>query len=298
MKISIITPSLNYSAFIRAAVESVLAQDYEPVEHIVVDGGSTDGTLEVLREYPHLKVMVGKDKGIHDALNRGLRMSTGDIIGFLNADDMYEPDVFRKLARFFETNPEADAVACEADIQYLGCSDSARKKIQGSRVKNFRLADVTVHIPAFNRMFFRRRVFSRLGHFDSEYRIAWDREFLVRLCLSGLNVEYVPQTVYCYRVHARSLTLSPHGTYSKEANMENWRIAEKYLLVARKPEERFWLKLWHAKISSEMFLNARRGGDRGEMILAARRGFRVVAWWPIVLGWRAAKRLWLLGKKS
>ena len=96
--ITTITPSLNRAKFIDEAIKSVLNQDYPHVEHIIIDGGSTDGTLDVLALYPNLKVISEPDQGIYDAINKGIRMAKGDIIGILNSDDYYEPNFFSELA--------------------------------------------------------------------------------------------------------------------------------------------------------------------------------------------------------
>ena len=88
MKISVITASLNRKQFIRAAIESVLAQRFSDFEHWVIDGGSTDGTLDLLKEYPHLHVLSGSDNGVYDAWNTGISRALGDVIAFLNSDDL------------------------------------------------------------------------------------------------------------------------------------------------------------------------------------------------------------------
>lgn len=101
MKISILTPSFNSAKYIERAVQSVLNQDYDNWEHIIVDGGSTDGTLDILKRYPHLKWISEPDKGQSDAMNKAFNMSIGDIIVYLNADDEFEPNIFNKVVEYF-----------------------------------------------------------------------------------------------------------------------------------------------------------------------------------------------------
>src|SRR5271156_6128755 len=95
MKISIITATLNRREFIGAAIESVLAQNYPEFEHWIIDGGSSDGTLDVLKRYPHLNVLSEPDRGVYDAWNKGIVRATGVVLGFLNSDDQYAPGTFR-----------------------------------------------------------------------------------------------------------------------------------------------------------------------------------------------------------
>ena len=101
MKISILTPSYNSGKYIERAIESVVDQGYDNWEHIIVDGGSTDGTAVILKKYPHLKWISEPDKGQSDAMNKAFEMSNGDIIGYLNADDWYELSIFSLIADVF-----------------------------------------------------------------------------------------------------------------------------------------------------------------------------------------------------
>ena len=107
MKISIITPSYNQAQFIERTILSVLNQDYKDIEYIIMDGGSTDGTVEILKKYSdHIIWKSEKDNGQSDAINKGLKMATGDIVAYLNSDDTYQPGAFKEVATFFEKNPD------------------------------------------------------------------------------------------------------------------------------------------------------------------------------------------------
>ncbi len=102
LKISIVTPSYNQGKYIKETIESVLAQNYQNWEHIIVDGGSNDETVSIIKQYPHLKWISEKDNGSVFALNKGIKMATGDIIGWLNSDDFYEKNIFQDVADAFE----------------------------------------------------------------------------------------------------------------------------------------------------------------------------------------------------
>ena len=109
MKISILTPSYNQGEYLEQNILSVLNQNYDDFEHIIIDGGSTDDTISVLKKYPHLKWVSEKDEGQADALNKGLRIASGDYVGWLNSDDYYEPNIFQTVVKYFE-NFDADWV--------------------------------------------------------------------------------------------------------------------------------------------------------------------------------------------
>src|SRR5437016_162728 len=104
--ISVVTPTFNQAPFIEQTIQSVLDQRPAAFEHIVIDGGSTDGTLEILAKYNHLKWISERDNGQSDALNKGFKKATGEIIGWINSDDWYEPGTFALVAKFFAENPD------------------------------------------------------------------------------------------------------------------------------------------------------------------------------------------------
>src|SRR5438105_2694229 len=107
-KISIVTPSFNSSHTLRTTLESVATQNYPLVEHLIIDGGSTDGTLDILRSYPHLLWVSEKDQGHYHAMDKGTRMASGEVVAILNADDCYRPGVLAEVARAFQAHPDWD----------------------------------------------------------------------------------------------------------------------------------------------------------------------------------------------
>jgi glycosyltransferase involved in cell wall biosynthesis len=107
MKISIITPSYNQAEFIERTIQSIFSQNYPDIEYIVMDGGSTDGTVKILKKYSDQIIWKSeKDNGQSDAINKGLKIATGEIVAYLNSDDTYEPGTLKKVADFFQKNPE------------------------------------------------------------------------------------------------------------------------------------------------------------------------------------------------
>jgi glycosyltransferase involved in cell wall biosynthesis len=206
--ISIVTPCMNRAEFVREAVDSVLSQNYPNFEHIIVDGGSTDGTLDILRSYPHLKVVSEPDQGIFDALNKGIKMAHGDIIGWLNTDDFFAENIFRAVVETFQSAPEALAVAGGADkfVEENGTRRVTRTHIAFREDKDF--WDRIVESPVTNAWFFRPAIFQKVGYFNIKYRLTADRDFFIRATLAGVRAVPIFQNLYHYRQHFGSATLS------------------------------------------------------------------------------------------
>jgi glycosyltransferase involved in cell wall biosynthesis len=210
VKISVITASLNRKDFIRAAVQSVLDQRYSEFEHWIIDGGSSDGTLDLLKEYPHLKVVSEPDRGVYDAWNKGIDHSDGGIVSFLNSDDLYAPKAFEHCAETFRNFPDAWLVS--GGCQIFCTTESGREvKMRDYRdPQRYRLSlrSATIGLPNINSRFFRRSIFSAIGAFDLNYPIAADREFLMRAALAKAKDVAIADVFYRYRHHPGSLTMN------------------------------------------------------------------------------------------
>jgi glycosyltransferase involved in cell wall biosynthesis len=196
-------PSLNQAEFVRDSIDSVLAQDYAPIELIVVDGRSTDGTVDILRSYgDRLRWVSEPDGGQTPAINKGFRMARGEVIGWLNADDLYLPGAVRTGVEYLEAHPEVDLVYGAADH-----IDGAGRVIAPYPTEPFNLARLreTCFIcqPA---VFFRRRVFERDGFLDEHYNSSMDYEYWVRIAHQG-TVAYHPVRLAQSRLHPGAKTL-------------------------------------------------------------------------------------------
>ena len=213
MRFSVITPCLNRADLLGATIESVLAQEYKDFEHWIIDGGSTDGTLELLKRYSHLRVVSEPDRGLYDAINKGIRLASGAIIVILNSDDLLVPGAFSISAQIFESAIGTMIVSAGSQI--------FRITPEGTEIEMHRYADpreyalslrnVTIGIPNLNARFFRRKVFEQIGDFDLAYSIAADRDFLIRAAVRQLPDAPVGKVLYRYRWHPGSLTMSPAG---------------------------------------------------------------------------------------
>lgn len=196
IKISVVTVVFNSKPTIAQAIESVLSQSYSAVESIVIDGASTDGTLAVLETYrPRLSLIVSeRDEGIYDALNKGLKHATGDVVGFLHADDVFESsEVLAKVAAVF-LDPTIDAVY--GDLVYVRHSDIGQviRYWQAGQYDTALLS--RGWMPPHPTFYVRRSVYERLGGFDKRYRIAADYDTILRfLAVGKIRAVYIPEVL-------------------------------------------------------------------------------------------------------
>ena len=176
--VSIVTPTFNSAHYLRETLDSVAGQSYRPIEHIVVDGVSSDDTLRIVQEYPHVRWISEPDKGMYDAVNKGLRMASGSILAYLNGDDLYFPDTVERAVAQFAEYPEAGLV-----FGYCRYIDPDGQELFVRRYPEFNWALYSVldgsTIPQ-QTAFWRRRVLETAGYFDATFRMAGDFEFFVR----------------------------------------------------------------------------------------------------------------------
>lgn len=203
MKISIITAVWNNRDTIKDAIESVLSQTYSDVEYIIIDGGSTDGTVDIIRSYGDRidKFVSEKDKGIYDALNKGVKLATGDIIGFLHSDDVFaDENSAAKIAEAFSVNTDG----VYSDLVYTPKGDISKiLRYWESRSYTPELLS-RGWMPAHPTLYLRREVYERFGMFDLNFRIAADYDFILRVFKSGINTVYIPEVLYKMRLGGAS----------------------------------------------------------------------------------------------
>lgn len=205
MKITVVTATYNCVRTIADCIRSVAEQTWAEREHVVVDGASRDGTLEVLeRNRDRLAVLISEpDRGIYDALNKGIAHSSGDVIGFLHADDVFSgPDVLAWVAEAFN-DPAVDAVY--GDLLYVARNDTTRV-IRYWRSSSYAPGMLSKGwMPPHPTLYLRRDVYRDLGGFDTSYRIAADYEFILRLFTRpGLRAVYIPRVMVKMRIGGTS----------------------------------------------------------------------------------------------
>jgi glycosyltransferase involved in cell wall biosynthesis len=205
--ISVITPCLNSEAYIERTIHSVLGQESSCVEYIVIDGGSTDNTKKIINTYAdRISYWCSEpDKGMYDAINKGMRQANGDILAYLNSDDIYYPGTLSFVAQYFAENPSVDLLY--GDLNFIGESGCVLYK---QSYPDF-------HLPRFRAMrhaaigqpaaFWRRSLWVAVGEFDTRLKMASDFEFFIRAGLIGQLV-HVPKVLAGFRVHGGSMTQS------------------------------------------------------------------------------------------
>src|SRR5712692_4590255 len=204
--VTIVTPSYNQGRFIRATIESVLSQDYPLIEYIVMDAGSTDETEAVVKEYcGRLTWIAEKDRGQSHAINKGFRMAKGDIVAWLNSDDVILPGAVSHAVRAFERRPDARAVYGEGfEIDVHG---NIKRRFPAT--EPFNLWKLVYHTDYVlqQTLYFRRSVFHEVGYLDESLHWTMDWDILVRIG-KRYWLEYIPEYMGCIRQHEAAKTFT------------------------------------------------------------------------------------------
>jgi len=235
--ISVITPSFNQGKYIERTIKSVLEQGYPNLEHIIIDGGSTDGTAEIVKRYEkHLVWICERDNGQSDAINKGIRMATGDIICYLNTDDKFEPGALKTVGNILAQDPSVMWLSGRCRI--IDEHDREIRRVI-SEYKNFLLDHYSYRLLLITNLisqpstFWRRQIVEELGLFDESEHLAMDYEYWLRI-----GKRYSPKTVNrclsSFRIHQSSKSA---GSFLKMPRHE--------LLIARKYSKSNLLNIMH-----------------------------------------------------
>ncbi|HEY4347061.1 MAG TPA: glycosyltransferase [Gaiellaceae bacterium] len=227
---TVVMPAYNASRTIANAIESLLAQTVPPAEIVVVDDGSTDSTGEIARSFgPPVRTIVQENAGTAAARNRGLSVASGDVISFLDADDLYEVDRLEKIGALFAAEPELEAVATDAAIETPG----SRKLVSSwwPPAANRERLDASAPI-VFCTLALRRELVAKLGGFKSRYQIVEDLEYWYRIGCRRHLVGYVPEPSYRYLIQEDSKTSTRS---SVRGHSEFVAINFSYALAPRTP---------------------------------------------------------------
>lgn len=245
-KISIVTPSYNQGQFIEETIRSVLLQGYPNLEYIIIDGGSTDDSVEIIRKYEKsLTYWVSEpDQGQSDALNKGFQKSTGEILAFLDSDDTYEKDTLKTIGEYFRRNEDTDVFFGDMNVIDEQGKNLGRWLEVGFSKRRFVYGVAGIPQPA---AFFRKMAFERAGRLRNEFFCALDSDLWLRMCLDGARFHHMRKAFANYRRHSESKT----SRYQDAVRSEEIRLRRELLgLNARSLSFRLrcWLyrRLWRA----------------------------------------------------
>ena len=205
MLVSIVTPSFNQNRYIEKTIQSVLAQDYPQIEYMIIDGGSTDGTVEVIKNYEdQLAWWVSeKDRGQTDAINKGFARARGDILAWINSDDTYEPNAVGAAVRYLQEHPDVGMVY--GDCNYINESGKVIGRFKSAQTDYRLLRQGHTHIPQ-QTMFFRAELWKQVGPLDPSFYFAMDYDLWTRIAARA-TIKYIPQTWANFRLHTSGKTV-------------------------------------------------------------------------------------------
>ncbi len=204
--VTIVTPSFNHEVFLERTIQSVLNQDYPNLEYLIMDGGSTDGSVEIIKKYADRLAgwISEKDRGQTDAINKGFSRAQGDILAWINSDDTYEPGAVTAAVKAFQQHPEAAAVY--ADCNFIDENDRRIGKFPAAQTDYRKLRQGYVHVPQ-QATFFRNSLWRQVGPLDSTFYFAMDYDLWVRLAKLAPLV-YLPGPVWAnFRLHSDAKTI-------------------------------------------------------------------------------------------
>jgi GT2 family glycosyltransferase len=212
---SVVTPSYNQGQFIRATIESVLSQRIADLQYLVIDGGSTDGTVAILKEFgDRLSFISEQDEGTGDAVNKGLALCTAEIIGWLNSDDIYYPETLLRVADLFRLHPEIDIIYGRAHH-----IDEHGTILEEYPTEEWSFEALINHcIISQPAAFFRRAVVERFGPLEITHKYCVDYEFWIRLAGKGARFLFVPEFFAATRLHNQAKTCASRLKCHKDTN--------------------------------------------------------------------------------
>lgn len=225
MKLSIITATYNSAATVADTLECIQKQDHPDIEHIIIDGGSTDDTINIIKKYSHISRFVSeKDNGIYDAMNKGIAIAGGDIIGILNSDDVYaSPDILSLVAQTFEEHPQA--MALYADLQFVQRDDMSKVVRSWKAGRYTKSSFYYGWMPPHPTFFVRREVYDTVGAFNINLGSAADYELMLRILLKhNIKATYINKVIIKMRVGGVSTGSLKNRIKANRQDRMAWKI--------------------------------------------------------------------------
>ena len=203
--VSILTPSFNQAPYLEKTIQSVLSQDHPHLEYMIVDGGSADGSVEVIKKYEHKLAwwVSEKDKGQTDAINKGFARASGEILAWINSDDTYEPGAVRAAVKYLQEHPEVGMVY--GDCNFINEAGRVIGKFNSAQTNYRLLRQGYAHIPQ-QTMFFRADLWKQVGPLDPSFYFAMDYDLWTRIA-ARTEIKYIPQTWANFRLHTSGKTI-------------------------------------------------------------------------------------------
>lgn len=234
--VSVITPSYQQGQFIQQTIDSVLSQTYRHLEYIVMDGGSQDGTLDVLKRYndPRMTWVSEKDGGQTNAINKGLRWAKGEIVTWINSDDMLTPDAVAFAVDYLQKHPNSSGIY--GDCVY---HDAQGKVVGYGYSAPFDLKVLRINQPG---LFWRYGVTQTIGELDESLNYAMDTEYWWRIACAGFQLEYVPGVRAVYRLHGASKTVSQEDGFLQDLKRIYDKVYQREDLPAHVQAARLYLE--------------------------------------------------------
>lgn len=299
--VSVIIFVRNAATTIERALASVVEQQIPGLELIVLDAGSTDGTVEVIRRYAnHIAWWrSAPDGGPTAAINEGVERASGDVICLLPADDWLEPGALKSVAAEFAADPDLDVLSCGTRIVHFEPDGEMRVDalFNNHAILEFSMDNI-VRFPLTAGRFMRRRVYRRFNSHDVHYRIGSDLDFLVRVCAAKLKAKVLERVAYTYRRHARSSTLSGNPEMVFLMMSDEVEIAEACLSgPSLSAADRCALLGLHGRASARLAWMLIARGRTGAALRALWGAWRMNLLWPlqvpfwIIRGWLERRRL-------
>lgn len=252
MLVSIITPSFNQAPFLEATIRSVLEQDHPNLEYIIVDGGSTDGSLEIIQKYSSkLSWWISeKDKGQTDAINIGFSHAHGDVLAWLNSDDTYHPGAVSAAVKFLENNPMIGMVY--GDANFIDENSNTIGSFPAAQTDLKRLRRGYVHIPQ-QAAFFRADVWGKVGPLDPSFYFAMDYDLWVRIATLA-PIIYTRQLWANFRLHAHGKTVTADDRCWPEMLRVHYRDGGKWysILPAKYLLRKMIAPVWRLRLQRKM----------------------------------------------
>ena len=250
--VSIVTPSFNQARYLEATIQSVLSQNYPRLEYIIVDGGSIDGSVEMIKRYESKLAwwVSEKDQGQTDAINKGFAHAKGDFLAWLNSDDTYEPNAISSVVNFFQNHPEVGLAY--GDANYINEGGRVIGRFPAAQTDLVRLRRGYVHIPQ-QAAFFRANLWRAVGPLDSSFYFAMDYDLWVRLAMHS-RVKYVPQTWANFRLHTSGKTISADDRCWPEMLRVHYRDGGSFLsvIVAKYYIRKLIAPLWSLRLRRKL----------------------------------------------